>query len=83
MFVLFSQPIKVKIDRRVMCPWGGEKRKRPARATTREAGNVRAGSLASPVEWVLGLSLEFLKGVKPQVTQEGHITTHGPVWGTE
>ena len=49
----------------------------------REAGNVRAGSLASPVEWVLGLSLGFLNGVKPQVTQEGHRTTQGPVWGTE
>jgi len=49
----------------------------------REAGNVRAGSLASPVEWVLGLPLGFLNGVKPQVTQEGHRTTQGPVWGTE
>ena len=49
----------------------------------REAGNVRAGSLASPVEWVLGLSLGFLNSVKPQVTQEGHRTTQGPVWGTE
>jgi hypothetical protein len=49
----------------------------------REAGNVRAGSLASPVEWVLGLPLGFMNGVKPQVTQEGHRTTQGPVWGTE
>jgi hypothetical protein len=49
----------------------------------REAGNVRAGSLASPVEWVLGLSLGFLNSVKPQVTQEGHRATHGPIWGTE
>jgi hypothetical protein len=45
----------------------------------REAGNVRAGSLASPVEWVLGLPLGFLNGVKPQVIQEGHKTTQGPV----
>ena len=49
----------------------------------REAGNVRAGSLASPVEWVLGLSLGFLNSVKPQVTQEGHRATQWPVWGTE
>jgi hypothetical protein len=49
----------------------------------REAGNVRAGSLASPVEWVLGLPLEFLNSVKPQVTQEGHRATQGPIWGTE
>ena len=49
----------------------------------REAGNVRAGSLASPVEWVLGLPLGFLNSVKPQVTQEGHRATQGPVWGTE
>ena len=49
----------------------------------REAGNVRAGSLASPVEWVLGLSLGFLNSVKPQVTQEGHRATQGPIWGTE
>jgi hypothetical protein len=70
---------------------------KPSPGTTREvragqrhqgrdqAGNVRAGSLASPVEWVLGLSLGFLNGVKPQMTQEGHrAATHGPVaWGTE
>jgi hypothetical protein len=39
--------------------------------------------LASPVEWVLGLSLGFLNNVKPQVTQEGHRATQGPIWGTE
>jgi hypothetical protein len=37
--------------------------------------------------WVLGLFLEFLNGVKPQVTEalteEGHRAAHGPVWGTE
>jgi hypothetical protein len=49
----------------------------------REAGNVRAGSLATPVEWVLGLPLGFLNGFKPRVTHEGHRTTQGPVWSTE
>jgi hypothetical protein len=36
--------------------------------------------LASPVEWVLGLPLGFLNSAKPQVTQEGHRATQGPVW---
>jgi hypothetical protein len=38
----------------------------------RETGNVRAGSLASPVEWVIGLSLEFLNSVKPQPQSQSH-----------
>jgi hypothetical protein len=36
------------------------------------------------VEWILGLPLGFLNGVKPQVTQEATgRATQGPVWGTE
>jgi hypothetical protein len=49
----------------------------------RVAGSVRAGSLASPVEWVLGNFLGFPNNVKPQVVQEGQRTTQGLVWGTE
>jgi hypothetical protein len=49
----------------------------------RGAGNVRAGSLASPVERALGHFLGFLNNVKPQVVQEGQRTTQGLVWGTE
>jgi hypothetical protein len=49
----------------------------------REAGNVRAGSFASPVEWVLGGFLGFSNNVKPQVVQEGQRTTQGLVLGTE